>query len=149
MLFWFQKFSSINKLPISKVESFLKSNLDQNQICNIMLTQNHEIWNFNAIDLLYILLKTEEILWSYGKCQRKLNIDSDLADLWPKICLFRQSRTKHWNKIEKFKFDRTKKVWYLLLCVFWLIFLMENLALDTMSPPILETFLIFLNFLKL
>ena len=46
-----------------------------------MLTQNHEIWNFNAIDLLYILLKTEEILSSYGKCQRKLNIDSDLADL--------------------------------------------------------------------
>ena len=37
----FQKVSSVKKLPISNVESFLKSNFDLNKICKIVLTQNH------------------------------------------------------------------------------------------------------------
>ena len=52
-----QKNSAIKNLPISKVETFLNSNFDLNQIYKIMLTQSHEIWNFNATDLLYIVIK--------------------------------------------------------------------------------------------
>ena len=35
------KIISSKKLPISKVESFLKSNFYLNQICKTVLTQNH------------------------------------------------------------------------------------------------------------
>ena len=42
-----QKSYFFQKLPISKVESFLKSNFD---LRKILLTQSHQIWNFNATD---------------------------------------------------------------------------------------------------
>ena len=51
-----EKVSSIKKLPLSKVESFLKSNFDQNQTCKIAHGQNHYIWNFNATRFLYIFI---------------------------------------------------------------------------------------------
>ena len=36
-----QKNISVKKLPIRKVESFLKTNFDLNQICKTALTQKH------------------------------------------------------------------------------------------------------------
>ena len=44
-----KKVSSIKKLRIREVESFLKSNFD--------LTQKHQIGNFNATDLHHIFIK--------------------------------------------------------------------------------------------
>ena len=41
-----KKVSSIKKLLI--VQSFLISNFDLNQICEIVLTQSQQIWNFNT-----------------------------------------------------------------------------------------------------
>ena len=57
--------SSIKKLPMSKIENFPKSNFDLNLIWKIVLTQNQYIWNFNAIELLYIFKD-----WNYRKCQK-------------------------------------------------------------------------------
>ena len=57
MFIWLEKVSSITKVVIRKGESFLKSNFDLNQMGKIVLKQNHEIWNFNAADLLYIFIK--------------------------------------------------------------------------------------------
>ena len=39
--FWLENVSSFKKQLISKIQSFLKSNLDINQIYKILLTQNH------------------------------------------------------------------------------------------------------------
>ena len=44
--FWLKHVSSFKKQLIGIVESFLKSNFDLNQRYNIVLTQNHSIWNF-------------------------------------------------------------------------------------------------------
>ena len=41
VLIWLKYVISIKKLPISKVQSFLKSNFDLNQMCKTVLTQNH------------------------------------------------------------------------------------------------------------
>ena len=57
MFIFFQKVSSVKKLPITDSESFLESIFDLNWTCKILLTQNRSIWNFNATDLLYIFLK--------------------------------------------------------------------------------------------
>ena len=94
--FWRKKVSSINKMPISKIESFLKSNFGWNQICKIVLTQNHQIWNFNVSDSRYFFFffKIGEMLWSYRKC-RKIEVWRKLVWVLTKICLLRQSRTKH------------------------------------------------------
>ena len=54
---WLKKVSSTKTLPIGKVDSFLKSSFDLNQTCKIVLTQNHEIWNFTATELLDIFVK--------------------------------------------------------------------------------------------
>ena len=53
----------IKKLPLRKVESFLKSNFNLNQICKFVLKKEK---NFNATDLLYILVKDwRNVLKSY------------------------------------------------------------------------------------
>ena len=36
---------------------FVKSNFHLNQTCKIVLTQNHEIWNFTATESLDIFIK--------------------------------------------------------------------------------------------
>ena len=66
---WAQKnYSSINNLTISNDESFLMSNFNLNQICKIMLTQNHKVWKFNTNDLFYIL-RLKNVIESYATCQ--------------------------------------------------------------------------------
>ena len=52
-----KKISSVKALPISKIESFVKSDFDPRQICKIALTQSHYIWNFYVHDLLYAFIK--------------------------------------------------------------------------------------------
>ena len=67
---WLQKVSSTKTLPTSKVESLVKPNFDLNQTCKIILTQNHEIWNFNATELIDILIKDRRKLlhlWKMSK----------------------------------------------------------------------------------
>ena len=65
--FWLENVSSFKKQLIDKVESFLKLNFDLNQRYKIVLTQNHQIWNFNATDLPYIFMMIGEMLRSYRK----------------------------------------------------------------------------------
>ena len=67
---WLQKVSSTKTLPTSKVESLVKPNFDLNQTCKIILPQNHEIWNFNATELIDILIKDRRKflhLWKMSK----------------------------------------------------------------------------------
>ena len=45
-----QESSFYQKTTNKKVESFVKSNFDVNQICKIVVTQNRYIWNFRATD---------------------------------------------------------------------------------------------------
>lgn len=40
--------SSTKKLPINKIQSFLKSDVDLNQTYKTVLTQKHQIWNLNV-----------------------------------------------------------------------------------------------------
>ena len=49
--------SSIKKLLISKVESFVKSNFDTNKKCKIILTQNHYIWSFSITNYFFVFIK--------------------------------------------------------------------------------------------
>ena len=59
VLIWLYKIISIKQISKSKVEKFLKSNFDLNQICKMERAQNHYIWNFNATDLLYIFIEAQ------------------------------------------------------------------------------------------
>ena len=47
----------LKKLPVSKIESLLKSGFNLNQMCEIVVIDNCEIWNFNATWVLYIFVK--------------------------------------------------------------------------------------------
>ena len=46
VLSWIKNVNFIKKMPVSKVESFLKSNYDLNQICKIVLTLQHLVHLF-------------------------------------------------------------------------------------------------------
>ena len=76
-LIWLKKVSSIKKLPIRTVESFLKSNFELNQTFKMVLLQNLEIWNLNRNVLIYIHFtknkrKTFQ-LWEMSKTWRELD----------------------------------------------------------------------------
>ena len=76
-LIWLKKVSSIKKLPIRTVESFLKSNFELNQTFKMVLPQNLEIWNLNRNVLIYIHFtknkrKTFQ-LWEMSKTWRELD----------------------------------------------------------------------------
>ena len=79
--------SSIKKLPMSKIENFPKSNFDLNLIWKIVLTQNQYIWNFNAIELLYIFKD-----WNYRKCQ-KIEVMTNNQAISDKIFLSRVKKS--------------------------------------------------------
>ena len=87
---WLKEVSCITKLPISKVESFMKSNLNLNHICEVKFTQVHYIWSFEVAGLLYILTKKRK-----GFEVEKVKLREVWVELWPKICLLRQFRTKY------------------------------------------------------
>ena len=55
--FNFKKSVLSENYQYAKAENFLKSNVELNQICKMVLTQSNYIWNLNATDLLYILIK--------------------------------------------------------------------------------------------
>ena len=88
-----KKFQFCSKMLFSfEVSKFERGKLlkiiffTQKKICKIVLTRNHYIRNFNAIDLLYIFLfELIEMLWSYIKCQ-KLKIGRGMN--WVRINTF-------------------------------------------------------------
>lgn len=77
------------KLPISKVKSILKSNSKSN--IDIVLTQNHQMWNFNVAELLYIYSKDWKNALKFLKMTKMFKLWGDWKIWWPKICLFWQS----------------------------------------------------------
>ena len=85
--------SSIKKLLISKAESFVKSNFDINQICKTVFTQSHYIWNFGATDWHFVFFKRLVKYFEVMENIKKLKFEGDWDELWPKICLLRQSGT--------------------------------------------------------
>ena len=46
-----------SKFYLGKVQSFPKSKFGINQVCKILLTQTHQIWNFNPTGWLYNVLR--------------------------------------------------------------------------------------------
>ena len=101
------------------MKAFSSQIFDLNQIRKIVLIQNHLIWNFNATDLLYILLKFIEMLWSYEKCQ-KIGVGKGMDQVRTKNLLAQKIADKiHATKrINPVKLDMKRKVWYLFLRVF-------------------------------
>ena len=89
VLIWLKKANFIKKPPVSKRESFWKSNFDQKLIYKtinfVILTQ---------LDRFIFSLKIKEVLWSYRKSQ-KLKFEENWEELWQKICLFRHFWTKY------------------------------------------------------
>ena len=65
-----KKGSSIKNLPISKVESLLKSNFDQNQYTNSAYTKPLNFRYLTQLTCFILLFKIVEMLWSYGKCRK-------------------------------------------------------------------------------
>ena len=72
---WLQKVSSTKTLPTSKVESLVKPNFDLNQTCKIILIQNHEIWSFNATELIDILIKDRRKLLHLWKMSKNWSLE--------------------------------------------------------------------------
>ena len=82
----------MEKIPITKTESFLKSVFDLNQTCKIALTVNFGI--FTLLGFLLFFLKIEEKLRSY-KNVKTMKIGGDWDKIGATIYLFRQSCTKY------------------------------------------------------
>ena len=97
--------SSIKDLPISKVESFLQSNFDLNQICETMLTQNHYIWSFKTTESLYNMIKSWRKALKLWKMFEKIERWGDQDELWSKICLLTQFRTKYLNQSREIQWN--------------------------------------------
>ena len=57
MLIQLKQVAPIKKLPINKIESFLKSIFDLNLKSKIVPTQNHQFWNFNVTDLFCVFIQ--------------------------------------------------------------------------------------------
>ena len=95
MLIWFKKLSSVKTVPRSNGDSFLQSVFDLNWICKMLLTNNDQIWTFNATDLLDIFLKYWRNTLIKYKISKKLKFEEDWAELRPKFCLLRQSWAKY------------------------------------------------------
>ena len=140
------------KLPISKVKSILKSNSKSN--IDIVLTQNHQMWNFNVAELLYIYSKDWKNALKFLKMTKMFKLWGDWKILWPKICLFWQSDQmfgiKQKNRVN---LDRNRQIWYLIVCTFhcyWQIFVSlreTGLHLGYISTQIWDSFNVF-YFLK-
>ena len=117
MLVWPKKVSLIKKLPVSKLESFLKSNFDLNQTWKIVLTQNHKIWNFNATELLDILINDRRKALQF--CKR-----SKLGRVMTKNIIVQKTHGQNiWIEVKKSgKIGQDLgKLWYLFLHTFWLL----------------------------
>ena len=101
VLIWLKKVNSTKKLLISKAESFLKSNFHLNQICKIVLTQSHYIWNFNAVTCFIFLLKIGQMLSSYRKFFKNWRLKETRPSCDKKFSCSDNHGQNIWNKIEK------------------------------------------------
>ena len=118
MLIWLIKVISIKKLPISKAESFLKSNFDLSQIWKIILTQNHlnvELYR-NWLSLYFIkdpinAFKLQKISKNWSFKETGATYDQTFACSYNPI-------QNIWNPV---KLEKKIKVRYLLLRVSWLL----------------------------
>ena len=118
MLIWLIKVISIKKLPISKAESFLKSNFDLNQIWKIVRTQNHlnvELYR-NWLSLYFIkdpinAFKLQKISKNWSFKETGATYDQTFACSYNPI-------QNIWNPV---KLEKKIKVRYLLLRVSWLL----------------------------
>ena len=91
--------NSIEKLPISQVESFLKSNFWPKS--NIQNSSYTKPLNLELQRNFIILLKIGETLWSYRKCQ-KIGVGRRLGQVRTKYLLAQTISEKNiWNKMEK------------------------------------------------
>ena len=117
MLVWPKKVSLIKKLPVSKLGSFLKSNFDLNQTWKIVLTQNHKIWNFNATELLDILINDRRKALQFCK-------KSKLGRVMTKNIIVQKTHGQNiWIEVKKSRKigQDLGKLWYLFLLTFWLL----------------------------
>ena len=145
---WWSKFveeiliSSVKKLPISNDESFLESIFNLNQIFKILITQNSQIWEFNASDLLYIFFREWRNSLLIYKMSKNWNLKENGPSWRQNFVWSENPRQNIWNKIEKSgKLDRKRKAWYLHLRVLWLLlpkfnFWKWDLALGYISSQI-------------
>ena len=135
--------SSTKNLPIEKIQSFLKSDVDLNQTCKIVLTQKHQIWDLNATETFFII-----ILFCYDQ---KFVFSEDL-ELKNQIKLDR-TRKLWYLVLGSFScYYKNRNLWYLFLRTFWLLLLKSNfwkadLALGYVFTQIQDS-LIFHNFLR-
>ena len=124
--FWtYLKFSSkhkklFKKTSPTKVESFLMSIFDQHQTCKTVLTENCQVWNFFAISLLYVCIKHLREDSTLCRTSKYWNLKRTRTDYWQKFFAKDKRGQNIWQKSKKLaKPDKTKKLWYLLLCDFW------------------------------
>ena len=119
VLIWLKNVTSIKKLPIRKVGSFLKSNFwPKSNMKNSGYTKPL-FGTLTQLACFIFLLKFIEMLWSYRKCQEirngrvlsRVRAKNVLAQTIPDKIF-----TTKWNNAVKL--DRRRKVWYLFLLVF-------------------------------
>ena len=61
----------------------------------MLLRKKHQIWTFNATDLLYIFFNYWRNTLIIYKVSKKLKFEEDWAELRPKLFLLRQSYAKY------------------------------------------------------
>ena len=92
--FWLKNVSSFKKQLIGKVESFLKSNFSLNQRYKIVLTKSIKFGTLTQLTC-FIFLSWLEKCFEVTENLKKFKFEGDWVELWPNICLLRQSRTKY------------------------------------------------------
>ena len=111
----------MTKLPISKDDSFLKSNFNLNQICKAVLTQSHETWHFNATN--YRLRKCFEVIENV----KKLKFEGDWTN---------KPGQNTWNKIKKSnKVGQDKKSAMSIFCQFFHCYILLNFYFSPNDSP--------------
>ena len=77
VLIWLKNVTSIKKLPISKVECFLKSNFwPKSNIQKCCLHKTIKFGTLTQLACFIFLLKFIKMLWSYKNCQ-KMELEGD------------------------------------------------------------------------
>ena len=95
-----QKSYSIKKLSVNKIESFLNSKFDLNKICEIVLRQNHKIWDFNLNLLLYISFKDWRKASKLSKILKSRNLEETGSNCDQTFVCLENPDQKLWNIVK-------------------------------------------------
>ena len=119
LLIWLKILPLSKNYQEAKLKVFKSQIFDLNQLCEIVLTQNHWIWTLTQLTCFVFLLKFIEMFWSYKKMSKnwswKRNGWVKVKHLHAQTIPDKILVTKSSNPV---KLGKKRKVWYLFLRIF-------------------------------